>query len=52
LIGDIHEVKAMSNDNFFLNSPPSPDGTKAIISVSYNKQDWQEIIPEDKGHSF
>jgi hypothetical protein len=52
LIGDVHSVKSLSNDNFFMNSPASPDGTRAIISVSYNKQDWQPIVPANKEHSF
>jgi hypothetical protein len=52
LIGEVHSVKALSNNNFYLNSPPSPDGTRAVISVSYNKQDWQPIVQEGKGHSF
>ena len=52
IIGEVKEVSDLTQDNFFIYSPPSPEGTKAILNLSFNQKDWQKILPSGKEHSF
>jgi len=51
-IGNISEAMALTDEEFFWRTPAAPDQTKAIMYLSYNKQDWQAIIPAGKDFTF
>jgi len=51
-IGEIGTVKNIDNDAFYWQTPPAREGTKAILMLSFNKQNWQPIIPTDKTYSY
>jgi hypothetical protein len=36
----VTEVKNLEADSFYIFSPAAPEGTKAILNVSFNKKDW------------
>ena len=40
-LGDIMTIKEIENDSFYFNTPKAPAGTKAILNVSFNQQQWQ-----------
>lgn len=41
-----------SETSFSFKTPAAPGGTKAIIQISYNGENWQSLIPEGKEYSF
>ena len=52
IIGDIQKISEIDNDSFVCHTPKAPAGTQAIIMVSFNKQQWQSIIPAEKTYSY
>jgi len=42
----------MDNDIIIWHTPNATEGTKAILWVSYNQQNWQSIIPTEKTFSY
>jgi hypothetical protein len=40
VIGAITEVKNLEADSFYIYSPAAPQGTEAILNVSFNQKDW------------
>jgi len=42
----------MSDEEFFFRTPPAALDTKAIMEISYNKQDWQKVIPPNSTYSY
>lgn len=51
-IGDIMTINEIDNDSFYFNTPKAPAGTRAILNLSFNKQQWQQIIPTEKTYSY
>lgn len=51
-IGNVTEINNIENDGFQWQTPPAKDGTKAILELSLNKQNWQSVIPTEKEYSY
>lgn len=51
-IGEVARVTEIDNDSFTWYTPKAAAGTEAILMVSFNQQQWQEIIPAEKTHSY
>lgn len=51
-IGEPKQGQKITNEQFVWYSPPANVGTKAIMSVSFDQQNWQQVIPSNKDHSF
>ena len=41
-----------TDERFSWKTPPAALDTKAIMQVSYNRKDWQDVIPPDQKHSY
>ena len=39
-IGEIGTINDIDNDAFVWHTPKAKEGTKAILEVSFNKQNW------------
>lgn len=45
-------IDVIDNDSFTFFTPKAVAGTKAILMLSFNKQQWQSIIPTEKTYSY
>lgn len=51
-LGEIEKITEIDNDSFVFWTPKAPTDTKAILYVSFNKQQWQAVIPSEKNFSY
>lgn len=51
-IGSVTTITEIDNDSFIFYTPKSVAGTQAILMLSFNKQQWQSIIPNEKQFSY
>jgi ACT domain-containing protein len=51
-IGEITEAFDVYEEELSLKTPPADLDTKAIIEISYNKENWQEISQPGKNYSY
>lgn len=51
-IGNATKITNMDNDIIIWHTPNATEGTKAILYMSYNMQNWQAIIPTEKTFSY
>ena len=51
-IGNATKITDMDNDIIIWHTPNATEGTKAILYVSFNGQNWQSVIPTEKTFSY
>ena len=53
-IGNMTQISAsdMENDIITWHTPNATEGTKAILYLSFNKQNWQAVVPTEKTYSY
>lgn len=51
-IGEATEAYDISEEEFSWKTPPADLDTKAILEISYNKFDWQQILDKGKNYSY
>jgi hypothetical protein len=51
-IGDVGLITEIDNDAFVWYTPKAKEGTKAILYLSLNNQNWQAVIPTEKSYSY
>ena len=52
IIGEPTETFDVSEEEFSWRTPPADLDTKAILEVSYNKEDWQKVLEPGKNYSY
>ncbi len=52
MIGEPTEAFDINDEVFSWKTPPADLDTKAILEISYNKQDWQTILDKGKNYSY
>jgi len=51
-IGNATKISNMDDDTIWWHTPNATEGTKAILNLSFNKQNWQQVIPTEKTFSY
>lgn len=52
VIGKERPAFSQTDERLFWMTPSAPEGTKAMLQLSYNQIDWQSVIPSGKEYSF
>lgn len=52
-LGQVTQVEDMKDDSFNWHTPPGPaDSRRVLFQISWNKQNWQTILPLGKSYTF
>lgn len=51
-IGEVQTITEIDNDSFVYFTPKAVAGTQAILMLSFNKQQWQAVLPNEKQFTY